>query len=421
MDFVEIMTRVGVGLGLGMLVGLQREYAKQKDLSELFGGARTFSLIGMAGALSAILSEETGQTLILVAMALALAVLLAIGYYAEVPQDIGMTTEVAALVIFAAGAVAGFGELPIAAALGVLTATLLAVKPFTRRLSATIDREDVFATLKFAVVVALALPLLPDETFGPSPWNAVSPYNVGLMIVFISGLSFVGYILIQVVGPRRGIGLTGILGGLVSSTAATLTLAERSRVTDGLPNALGLGVLLAWVIMFGRILVEVGVVNLALLPEVWLPITVGGLVAAAWAGVLYIREKDADDSSGDDRAKFSNPFRLGPAIQFGLLYGVVLIASKALGDWLGATGIYVGAIASGVADVDAITLSMSELSGNGSIDETTASNAIVLAAASNTAVKAGIVWVTGSGGIKRAILPGAIGAIVASVAIAFLL
>lgn len=421
MDFVEIMTRVGVALGLGLLIGLQREFAKQKDLSELFGGARTFSLIGMAGALSAILSEQTGQTLILVAMALALALLLAIGYYAEVPGDIGMTTEMAALVTFAAGAVAGFGELPIAAALGVLTATLLAVKPFTRRLSATIDREDVFATLKFAVVTALALPLLPDETFGPSPWDAVSPYNVGLMIVFISGLSFVGYVLIQVVGPRRGIGLTGILGGLVSSTAATLTLAERSRVTAKLPNALGLGVLLAWVIMFGRVLVEVGVVNLALLPEVWLPITVGGLVAAGWAGVLYLRERDTDDAAGDDNANFSNPFRLGPAIQFGLLYGVVLIGSKALDDWLGATGIYVGAIASGLADVDAITLSMSELSSSGSIDDTTASNAIVLAAASNTAVKAGIVWVTGSGGIKRAILPGALGAIVASVAVAFLL
>ncbi len=419
MDFVEIMARVGVALALGLLVGLQREHAKQKDLSELFGGARTFSLIGMTGALSAVLSEQTGQSLILVAMALALAILLAIGYYAEVAAGIGMTTEMAALVTFAAGAVAGFGELPIAGALGVLTATLLAIKPFTRRLSATIDREDVFATLKFAIVAALALPLLPDETIGPSPWDAVSPYNVGLMIVFISGLSFVGYVLIQVVGPRRGIGLTGILGGLVSSTAATLTLAERSRVTDKLPNALGLGVLLAWVIMFGRILIEVGVVNLALLPEVWLPITAGGLVAAAWAGVLYMREKDADDSPDDDRATFSNPFRLGPAIQFGLLYGVVLIGSKALDNWLGSTGIYVGAIASGLADVDAITLSMSELSRNGSIDDTTASNAIVLAAASNTAVKAGIVWVTGSGGIKKAILPGAAGAIIASVAIAF--
>lgn len=420
MDFIEIMMRVVVALGLGLLVGLQREFAKQENLDQLFAGTRTFSLIGMSGALAAVLAEHTGEALIVVAMAIALSALLAIGYHAEIPKHVGMTTEIAALVTFGAGAVAGFGELPIAAAIGVLTATLLAVKPFTRRLSATIDREDVFATLKFAVVAALALPLLPDETLGPSPWDAVSPYNIGLMIVFISGLSFVGYVLIQVVGPRRGIGLTGILGGLVSSTAATLTLAERSRTTDKLPNALGLGVLLAWVIMFGRILVEVGVVNLALLPEVWLPITVGGLVAAAWAGVLYLREKDTDDSSGVDRARFSNPFRLAPAIQFGLLYGVVLIGSKALEGWLGATGIYVGAIASGLADVDAITLSMSELSRNGSIDDTTASNAIVLAAASNTAVKTGIVWVTGSGGIKRAILPGALGAIVTSVAIAFL-
>ncbi len=347
--------------------------------------------------------------------------MLAIGYYAGTKNgEIGLTTEMAAIITFIAGALAGFDELPIAAALGVLTATVLAVKPFTRKLSARIGQEDVFATLKFAIVAALALPLLPDETFGPSPWDAVSPYNVGLMVVFISGLSFVGYILIKAVGPRRGIGLTGILGGLVSSTAATMTLSERSRSNEPLSRVLGLGVLLAWVIMFGRILIEVGVVNTGLLPRVWLPITAGGLVAAGWAGALYFRDEGEATATAGRGESFSNPFKLAPAIQFGLLYGAVLIGSKALDMWLGSTGIYVGAIASGLADVDAITLSMSQLSGDGSIDPATASNAIVLASAANTAVKAGIVWATGSPGIRKSVLPGAVGAIVLSVGLAFL-
>lgn len=419
MDFLDVMASLGVALGLGLLVGLQREYAKRRTQEDLLGGARTFALIAAVGALGAMLSEVAGTYLVLATFAIGIIAFLSIGYVRSTHEGhIGMTTEVAALVVFGAGAIAGVGEPPIAVAVGVLTATVLAIKPFTRQLSANIEADDVYATLKFAVVAALALPLLPDETYGSSPWDAVSPYNVGLMIVFISGLSFVGYVLIQLVGAERGIGLTSVLGGLVSSTAVTMTLAERSRSNRSMSDLLALGVLLAWMIMFGRILVEVGVVNLGLLPSVWLPITGAGLVAMAWAAWLH-RRSSQKDPEAEDAGTFTNPFRLGPAIQFGLLYGLVLIGSKALFDWLGATGIYAGAIVSGLADVDAITLSMAELSrGTGVVDDDVAANAIVFAAASNTLVKAGIVWVTGSPGIRRALAPGAFAVVVVSVGLA---
>ena len=422
MDFVDAMASLGVGLGVGLLVGMQREYARQPDLEALFGGTRTFGFIGIAGAMAALASQLSGETLLLVAIGLTLAAFLGIGYVSSSQHgDLGLTSEMAAMVTFIAGVFAGYAELAIATALGVVTAALLAVKPFTRELSSRIDQEDVLASVKFGLIAALLLPLLPDETYGPSPWNAVSPYKVGLMIVFISGLSFVAYVAIQAVGARRGIGLTGLLGGLVSSTAVTLTLSERSRSAGKLSRLLGLGVLLAWVIMFGRVLIEVGVVNTDLLPEVWLPITVGGLIAAAWAGYLYVRGAEHRDEDGIEEQKLANPFKLGPAIQFGLLYGFIIIGSTALSDSLGEAGVYLGAIASGVADVDAITLSMSELSrGDGVISDETAANAIVLAAASNTLVKAGIVWAAGSGAIRTAVLPGAIGAIVVSVGLAFL-
>jgi uncharacterized membrane protein (DUF4010 family) len=415
LDFLDVMSSLGVALGLGLLVGLQREYAKRRNQEDLLGGARTFALIAAVGAIATMLSEVAGTFLVLATFAGGIIVFLAIGYVRSTHEGhIGMTTEVAALIVFCAGSVSGFGELPIAVAIGVLTATVLAIKPFTRRLSASIETEDVYATLKFAVVAALALPLLPDQSYGPSPWDAVSPYKVGLMVVFISGLSFIGYVLIQLVGTERGIGLTSLLGGLVSSTAVTLTLAERSRSHRSMSNLLGLGVLLAWVIMFVRILVEVGVVNPGLLSSVWLPIAAAGLIAGAWAAWLYVRA--ASGASEGESGSFTNPFRLGPAIQFGLLYGLVLIGSKALSDWLGATGIYAGAIVSGLADVDAITLSMAELSrGPGVVENEVAANAIVFAAASNTLVKAGIVWVTGSPGIRRAIAPGALAAVVVSV------
>jgi uncharacterized membrane protein (DUF4010 family) len=228
-------------------------------------------------------------------------------------------------------------------------------------------------------------------------------------------------VLIQLVGAERGIGLTSLLGGLVSSTAVTMTLSERSRSHRSMSNLLALGVLLAWVIMFGRILVEVGVVNIELLSSVWFPISSAGLIAGAWAAWLYTRSVDGNPETEEPR-NFTNPFRLGPAIQFGLLYGLVLIGSKALSEWLGATGIYAGAIVSGLADVDAITLSMAELSrGTGVVEDEVAANAIVFAAASNTLVKAGIVWVIGSPGIRKAVFPGALAAVIVSVGIALAL
>ena len=345
-----------------------------------------------------------------------------VGYLAGAREGgLGLTTEAAAIVTFFAGALAGIGQLTIAAAVAVATTVLLASKPFTERFVSNIDEADVKATLQFAVLVVLILPVLPRDPIGPEPFDAASPFKIGLMVVFILGLSFLGYVLIKVVGPRRGIGLTGILGGLVSSTAVTLTMSERSKSSAGLLRALATAVLLAWTIMYGRVLIEVGVVNADLLRDVWLPIGAGLAVTAGFAAVVSFRTSIGDDHDGSDEQRFSNPFSVGPAIQFGLLYGVVLIGSKALSTWLGDAGVYVGALASGLADVDAITLSMAELSrGDGSVADSTAANAIVLAAASNAVFKGALVWWISSRGLRRLVVPAVLGAVVTSVTLTFL-
>ena len=240
------------------------------------------------------------------------------------------------------------------------------------------------------------------------------------MVVFILGLSFLGYVLIKIVGARRGIGLTGVLGGLVSSTAVTLTMSERSKASTGLLRALAMAILLSWTIMYARVLIEVGVVNADLISRVVLPIAIGGVFTAGWALFVSFGRRDIGGSGGDE--SFSNPFSLRPAVQFGLLYGVVLIGSKGLAMWLGDAGVYVGALASGIADVDAITLSMAELSrGQGELSDATAANAIVLAAASNTAVKAALVWSIAGADLRRLVVPAASGAVVAPVVTTFLM
>lgn len=413
------MGYLGVALAIGLLVGLQRQYAKQGAHDDLFAGARSFALIGLAGGLSSILAERLGSSTVFIVGLAMVGAVVAIGYIGGIREGgLGLTTEIAAIVTFLAGALAGVGELSVAAAVAVATTALLALKPYTRAFVRRIDEADVKATLQFAVLVAIVLPVLPRAPVGPSPFDAASPFKVGLMVVFILGLSFLGYVLIKVVGARRGIGLTGILGGLVSSTAVTLTMSERSRSSAGLLRALTMAVLLAWSIMYARVLVEVGVVNADLLHDVWLPIGVAGAITLGWAAFVSFRRRQ--EGEADEEERFSNPFSLGPAIQFGLLYGAVLIGSKALSEWLGATGVYLGAIASGVADVDAITLSMAELSrGRGAVSDATASNAIVLATASNTLVKGGLVWALSSPSMRRLVAPSVLLATGSSVALAF--
>lgn len=423
-DTLTLFARLGAALAIGLLVGLQRQYDKHRENDEhdLFAGVRTFALLALMGGLAAYAALVLDSPLVFAAATLLVGLFVAVAYFAGINRgDIGLTTEVAALVIFFTGAFCVWGELATAAAVGVATTVLLALKLETRRFVTNLTREDVSAALKFAAISVLVLPILPDETYGPPPFNVVSPFKVWLMVVFISGISFLGYALIKTVGARRGVGLTGLLGGLASSTAVTLTFAERSKGQNALAGPLALGIVIAWTIMFARVLVEVAAVNAPLLADVWLPITAGGVAGLAYGGFLYFRQKP-DGEAEDDQTNFANPFELGPAIKFGLLYGVILVVSKAAQMHFGDAGVYISAIASGVADVDAITLSMAELSqGEGSLSHDTAALAIVLAAMSNTIVKGGIVVALGSPGMRKAILPAVALIVAAALGLAFLL
>jgi uncharacterized membrane protein (DUF4010 family) len=422
----DTIGRLGVALAAGLLVGLQRQYAGRNAAPaddadrDLFAGARSFAFIGLTGGLASVLEREFDSVAVFVVAFATVGVFGASGYWALARQgDVGMTTELAVVVTFIAGALAGRGEFQLSTALAVATTALLALKPYTQAFVARIDERDVMATLQFAVLAVLILPVLPRDPIGDEPFDAASPFKIGLMVVFILGLSFLGYVLIKIVGVRRGIGLTGLLGGLVSSTAVTLTMSERSKRSAGLLRPLTMAVLIAWTVMYGRVLVEVGVVNASLLTSVWLPIGLAGLVTVASAAYVALRRDEEGDGGGD--GEFANPFSLGPAIKFGLLYGAVLIGSKALSMYLGDAGVYVGALVSGVADVDAITLSMAELSrGNGELSDSTAANAIVLAAASNALVKGGLVWVGAAPSMRKWVVPAVVGSIALSVSTTFL-
>jgi uncharacterized membrane protein (DUF4010 family) len=413
-----ILLRFGTALLIGLLIGAEREFARLREDVKSFAGVRTFPLISLLGCSAGLLTDLTSAWTLAV-LALLLAVLIALAYMFDAREGrVGLTTEIASLMVFVCGALCYWDYLELAAALAVVTFGFLTLKPQLHGLAARISSEDLYATLKFAIISLIVLPVLPNQTYGPEPFDAFNPYRTWLMVVFISGISFLGYVMIKVVGSRRGIGLTGLLGGLVSSTAVTLSFSERSQDHPDLARPFALAITLAWTMMFGRVLVEVAVLNQALLQALWLPMGAGMLAGVAFCVIYYFGQRTDQGSE----VKLANPFELGPAIKFGILYAVILLAAKAAQFYFQDAGLYAASALAGLADVDAISLSMAELAGAaGGVVTSTAARAVVLAAISNTIVKGGIAISLGSKSLRRALLPPFLVMLVTSGVVAFLI
>lgn len=419
MEQTELFFRFGISAAIGFIIGLQREFAFKEKGGEIFAGERTLALMGLIGCSAAFVADILNLPWAFVAIILLIGGFITAGYFVSAWRgSMGLTTEVAALIVLISGALVYWGYLELAVAMGVTTFVLLSIKLETDILVRRITKEDVYAILKFAVISAIVLPILPDEGLGPAPFDVLNPYKIWLMVVFISGISFLGYILIKIAGTRQGIGITGFLGGLASSTAVTLSFSERSQQQFGLAKPFALAIIVSWTMMFSRVLVEVAALNQVLLGVVWIPMVAAGAVALAYSVYLYFAQRSMEEGE----VPLSNPFELGPAVKFGLLYAGILLVSRAAQMYFGDAGIFASSLISGLADVDAITLSMAELSrGAGELSISTASRAIVLAAMSNTVVKGGIVLFMGSKALRQALLPGFLLVLATGLGVGFLL
>jgi uncharacterized membrane protein (DUF4010 family) len=417
MEHTELIVRFAIALLIGLLIGLEREFARMKEEVKSFAGIRTFPLISLLGCSAALITDLTSAWTFGMVAAL-VGLLIAIAYTFDAREGrVGLTSEVAAIVVFASGALCFWEYLDLAAALTVVTFGFLTLKPQLHRLAERVSREDLYATLKFAIISLIILPVLPNQTYGPPPFDAFNPYNTWLMVVFISGIGFLGYVLIKVIGGKRGIGLTGLLGGLVSSTAVTLSFSERSQDHAKLSRPFALAITLAWTVMFARVIIEVAVLNRALLSALWMPLVAAMAAGLIFCGLYYFGQRTDDVSD----VKVSNPFELGPAIKFGILYAVILIVAKAAQYYFQEAGLYAAAAVAGLADVDAIALSMAELAGTqGGVTIPAAARAVVIAVIANTIVKGGIALGIGSRGLRLALLPPFVTMLVISAAVAFL-
>ncbi len=383
-----------IALFLGALVGIEREKKQAAAPDRGIGGLRTFMLFAEAGAVAAWLSVQLATPWIFLGVGALVAALLVAGYLSWSrlhPDDVGLTTEVAGIVVYLLGGLPIYGYPALAVALGITTSAILAFKEPLHGLVERIGREDLYAGLTLLIATFIVLPVLPDRAL--DPWGALNPYQMWWLVILISGLSLVGYIATRWLGAGRGIPLTGLFGGLVSSTAVTLSFARRSRengCSPALADALASGILIAWAVMFVRITIEVAALHAALLPALAAPMAAPAGIAALAAAVAYRRSGRLADTAPRD-VSLRNPFSLTAAIRFALLFAAVLLIVKLVETHAPGSGLYGVAALAGLTDVDAITLSMASSARAGATEARIAVNAIVVAAITNSLVKFGLV------------------------------
>ena len=404
MSDTQLAISFAVAISLGALLGLERERTKGGDGG---AGVRTFALISLAGALAGYLDKSLGLSVWALVIFVLVGVLLVSAYVvAALRGDTGITTEVSALLAFLLGLLCAHGQLQLASAMAVVMALLLALKEWLHRLATQINAADVEATLKFAIVTLIILPLVPNEAYGPAPLDALNPYKIWLMVVLISALNFASYLVIKVVGPEHGIGLVGLLGGLASSTAVTLGFARRSQQDGAEAPALALGILLAWTVMLVRVAIMTALISWELGQQLFGVLAVqcvASLLAVAWLWRISQRQVRGEVKSG------SNPFELSEAIKFGLLFGLVVLLARAAQLYFGDAGVYVASAVAGRTDVDAITLAMADLVKVDPASLPLGARAVVMAVLANTVAKSAMVLGLGSSELRRLMLPVSLG------------
>ena len=397
----EIMRFFLYALIIGIFIGVEREFSKRKYRTHSIGGVRTFILLAIFGALSGYFSVYFENLLFLLIPFLIVAVWALLNYYYTLTRfkETHTTTGICTILVFVLSFMVFYGFGKFAIALSILIAVLLSSRIYLHRFIQKITKKELKDIWKFAIISLVILPFLPNKAYGPL--GVLNPYVIWLMVVFVSAISFVGYIFVKVLGPSKGIGITGLVGGLASSTAVTMTFSEKSKKINGkLTNVFALAIIVASNTMFLRILFEVLVLNRELLSALIAPLGLMSITGALFS-YYYLKINKTEKS---ENLKLKSPFALGPAIKFGVFFALILIISKAAQIYLGTKGIYLTSILSGLADVDAITLSMAKLSAENAITNNVASSAITLAALANTVFKGGIVYFWGSKELKKKIL-----------------
>ena len=371
----------------GLAVGLERQRSGHASgPGARFGGVRTFTLLGMLSGMAGWLWTQAFEALAAVLLA-AISCLVVIGYAAASRRDPEATTEVAALVVLAAGTAAGVGYWALAGGVTAITTLLLVEKSRLHKIARDLDDTSLRAGVRFGVMAIVILPLLPEGPFGP--WGGIRPRNLWLAVLMFSGLSFAGYLARRILRDSTGYPVAGILGGLISSTGVTLNFSRLSRSEPNLSGPLALGVVGASTVLFLRVMAATAALNpslaRALIPYFALPLLIG--IVATGVGLLR------NSAVAEPKTQPANPLQLWTSVQMAALFQGVLYLVYWLGRAWGNRGLLVSGAILGLTDVDALTISMAR-GGHGAPSEV-AARAIVLGILSNTALKTALALTLG--------------------------
>jgi uncharacterized membrane protein (DUF4010 family) len=384
-----------VSILIGLLLGLERERSRGKD-EELFAGIRTFPILALCGYIAA---SARDASFALPAVLLGVAALAVAAYLRSGDGHVGATTEIAAVLTPLLGAVVAWRQATLAAALAVIVTLLLTLKARLHALAGNVSADEILAILKFGIVAVVLVPLLPAKPMGP--YEALVPRQIGIVVVILSAVSLGAYLLVRVVGGRAGWALAGALGGLVSSTAVTLSFAGKARSTPALAPALSVGVILASTVLYARCLFLVFIFDPPLAGRM-----APGLVVIFLVGlVASLRGLRAGRSRESEPAGLGNPVELGRAVALAALFALILVGARAAQAELGSAGLRAAGVAGGLVDVDSVAVAVSRLHGQGIATGEAAAEAIFLATLANLVVKGAIVAFVGGRTVARRSLP----------------
>jgi uncharacterized membrane protein (DUF4010 family) len=398
MDIEQLLPRLAVALGIGLLIGLERGW-KTRDVTagSRAAGIRTFALSGLLGGVVASLANATGAGLaagLVIGFSFVVFAAVIAVFERDANRDIdsySATTAIAAMLTFMLGAYAVLGDMRVAAAAAVAATGILAAREDIHAVVARITWPELRSVVVLLAMTCIILPVVPDTTIGP--YGGVNPREVWFIAIVLAGVSLLGYGAVKLFGAEHGVLLAGLAGGLVSSTAVTTTNARRAAAGEGAPRLLAAGVAIASAVSFVRVIVIVAVIKPALLVLVAPALAAATLLAAGYAIFAVYWHGDSKDGKA---MEFENPFSFWPVVGFAVFLGTVMVLGRAVGEAFGSNGALIGAIGLGLADVDAVTISVARLVPQ-PLSAQGAGLAILAAVASNMLAKLAISAVVGVG------------------------
>ncbi len=388
-DLFILFQKLIIVILIGVLIGLEREHSRPSE-EKTFAGVRTFPLISILGFAAALISSITSFWIYFAVFIGFSALITTSHVFSAKLGRPGGTSEITTFLVFILGSLVYWNFIVLAAIIAVITATFLTLKIQLHRFVGKISEEDLYATIKLAIITVIVLPLLPNRNVGPL--DILNPRMIWLMVIFVGGISFIGYIFIKFFGEDKGILITGLLGGLVSSTAVTFSLSKKSKENSELAENFALGIILASAVMFPRIFIIILVLNDSLINPLWFPLL---LLTFINIGVGYFMFRNIKNNKSKEMIELNNPFKLRSALIFGGIFAVMIFVSKAAQMYLGNGGIYAASALGGLTSVDAIIISLTQLITQ-KLNSNIISIAVIIVIISNSIFKSGIALIWGT-------------------------